>query len=580
MSDNAVKILGPDGNPVVRPRRQRISGLSGGSGSFGGPPYDAADIYGQHLGAWQPYLWSPDGELNMYRDRIVSRVRDLVRNDGWASGTVTRILDSAIGPLLHPVPKPDHRYLCRYTGNSKFDHVWAKEFSRALEASWREWAVTDTAHYCDAQRQLSFSSLMKLAFRHKIVDGDALCQLQWIPERIGRGRAKYATAIQLIDPDRLSNPQLRFDQMWTRGGVEIDEYGAAKGYWIRRAHQGDWFNAAKSQIWDLIPKETDWGRPIIVHDFDPDRASQHRGGVGIFTPVLQRLRMLIKYDGTELDSAIINAIFAAYIESPFDKDLVQSALDDDERVIPAFQADRAAFHDQHRMMLGNARIPILYPGEAIKAVAATRPVSNFKEFESSMLRNVAAGAGVCAEQISGDWAAMNYSSARSALLEAWKTLYRRRQEFNGRFSANIRIAHMEEAFETDPFISDTLPTGGEVPSFIECRGAYARCSWMGPGRGWIDPVAEKQGAILGMQAGLSTLEQECAEQGQDYEEVLEQRRYEVQLFEEYGLNPPEWSGHQTSMEDPASGGKGAQRPNKTAGGEKEEPGPKEKNITK
>jgi capsid protein len=38
------------------------------------------------LANWQPALWSPDNEINIYRDRIVSRMRDLVRNDGWASG--------------------------------------------------------------------------------------------------------------------------------------------------------------------------------------------------------------------------------------------------------------------------------------------------------------------------------------------------------------------------------------------------------------------------------------------------------------------------------------------------------------
>jgi hypothetical protein len=38
------------------------------------------------LANWQPALWSPDNEINIYRDRIVSRMRDLGRNDGWASG--------------------------------------------------------------------------------------------------------------------------------------------------------------------------------------------------------------------------------------------------------------------------------------------------------------------------------------------------------------------------------------------------------------------------------------------------------------------------------------------------------------
>lgn len=539
MSDGQVTIYGPDSRPV-KPSRARM--LAGGSGRFGGPPYDAADIYGQHMAAWSPMLWSPDGELNMYRDRIVSRVRDIVRNDGWASGSVTRILDNAVGPSLRPIAKPDYRFLAHVTGNKAFDHVWAKEYGRAVDANWRFWAVEDLGRYCDAARKLYFGEMMRVAFRHKLVDGDSLAVMLWLPDRVGRGRARYATAVQVVDPDRLSNPQLRFDQQTMRGGVEVDEFGAATAYYIRRAHAGDWFSAAESMTWDRIPRETAWGRPIVVHDFDSDRAGQHRGGAGIFAPVLQRLKMLVKYDGTELDAAIINAIFAAYVESPFDKELVTEALNDGEH-LNIYQQGRTEFHGESALMLGNTRIPCLYPGEKINTVMANRPSGNFQAFEGAVLRNVATGIGLSAQQVTNDWSDVNYSSARGALLEAWKTLHRRRHDFGQRFAAPIRACWLEEAHDVDE-----LPLPAGAPDFAEFRGAYARCRWMGPGRGWIDPVAEKQGSVIGMDAALSTLEDECAEQGLDYEEVLEQRRYELKLFDEYGIPRPQWAGHFTATE--------------------------------
>ena len=178
----------------------------------GNVPYDAADIYGAHMAEWRPYLWSPDGELNAYRDRIVSRVRDLVRNDGWASAAVTRTVDTVIGADFRPISKPAYAALRAMTGIKPFDHVWAEEFGQAAEAPWRRWS-NDPGRYCDAQRNLTVSQMFRLAFRHKIVDGDALAMLLWLPERVGTGRAQYATTVQVIDPDRLSNPQLRFDQM-------------------------------------------------------------------------------------------------------------------------------------------------------------------------------------------------------------------------------------------------------------------------------------------------------------------------------------------------------------------------------
>ena len=534
MSEGVV-LYGPDSKPIqTKPSRARA--LSGGSGRYTGPPYDAADLYGQHMAEWQPYLWSPDGELNQYRDRIVSRTRDLVKNDGWASGAVTRILDNAVGSNLRPIARPDHRFLAKFSGNSAFDDVWAKEYSSAVDANWRTWAVTDLGRYCDATRNMTFGQMMRVAFRHKLIDGDSLSVVQWIPDRVHLGGARYCTAIQLVDPDRLSNPQLRFDQMTMRGGVEIDRWGAAIAYHIRKAHAGDWFSAAESVTWERVPRETAWGRPIVVHDFDSDRASQHRGGAGIFSSVLQRLKMLTKYDGVELDAAIINAIFAAYIESPFDHDMMGEALEDEEK-LPFYQNQRKEFHNEKAITLGNSRIPILYPGEKINSVAANRPTGNFKEFEAAVLRNGASATGLSAQQFSNNWSDVNYSSARGALLEAWKTLHRRRHDFAEGFAAPLRSAWLEESHEIDD-----LPLPNNAPDYIACRGAYARCRWMGPGMGWIAPTEEAGAAIMRMDGALSTLEDECAAQGLEFEEVLEQRKYELGLFKKHGIPTPEWGG--------------------------------------
>ncbi|HEY8622691.1 MAG TPA: phage portal protein, partial [Casimicrobiaceae bacterium] len=428
------------------------------------------------MAAWSPMLWSPDAELNPHRDRIVSRSRDLVRNDGWASGATTRLLDNIVGENFRPVAKPDYRFLATYTGLKTFDHEWSKEYARAIEAHWRSWAE-DPGRFCDATRGSTFAQMMRVALRHKLIDGDVLAIIPWLPERVGLGRARYCTAIQLIDPDRLSNPQLQFDKQTMRGGVEIDSYGAAIAYHIRKAHAGDWFSAAQSLTWERIPRETRWGRPIVVHDYDHDRAGQHRGGAGVFAPIIQRMKMLVKYDGTELDAAIVNAIFGAYITSPFDRELVTESLDDGEK-LNVYQQSRAEFHRDNSLLLGEARLPIMYPGEEINAVDAKRPNSNFAAFESAVLRNCAAGLGLSAQQVSNDWSDVNFSSAKGALQEAWKTLRRRRHDFAVCFASPLRSAWLEESMEIDD-----LPLPAGAPAYIECRGAYSRCRWLGPGMG-------------------------------------------------------------------------------------------------
>lgn len=546
-----VRIMNADGSRMEPTRemiesvsrlgpKKRAMALAGGSNT----PYDAADLYGSHLQNWRPYLWSPDGELNVDRDRIVSRVRDLTRNDGWAAGTVTSLLDNAIGANFRPVAKPDWRTLARVTGIKAFDAVWARDYARAVESCWRNWGESP-GKWCDTTRNQTMSQMQYLGFRHYLVDGDALAIAHWLPERVGFGRADYATALQMVDPDRLSNPQLRFDSNAMRGGVEVDEWGAAAAYHIRRAHAGDWFSAAESLIWDRIPRETSWGRPIVIHHYDLDRAGQHRGGAGVLTPVIQRLKMLIKYDGTELDAAIVNAIFSAYIESPFDHEMVGSMLGgDDGGALGTYQESRLDFHQKTKVGIGGVVMPTLYPGEKIGTVNAARPTSNFADFESAVLRNVAAGAGTAYEHISRDFSKANYSSYRGAMIEVWKTMSRRRTNFGKGFSGQAFSAALEEFHE----VAD-LPLPAGAPEYAECRGAYANAEWVGPGRGYVDPVKEAQAAVLRIEAGLSTIEIECAEQGRDWVDIAASRKAEIDEYTELELKLPSWAEVQATYDD-------------------------------
>lgn len=210
--------------------------------------------------------------------------------------------------------------------------------------------------------------------------------------------------------------------------------------------------------------------------------------------------MLTKYDQTELEAAILNAVFGAYVTSPYDPRLFEDGLRQDD--VLAYQDMRTDFHNDHRISLhGGAKMPILPPGETITTVDASRPNSNFAAFESAVLRNCAAATGISTQQLTQDWSDVNYSSARAAMLEAWKTLTRRRDDFAAGFAQPILSCFIEELHSLGEV---PLPAG--APDFLEARAEYVRAKWMGPGRGWVDPVAEKKGAILGLEAGMSTLE--------------------------------------------------------------------------
>jgi lambda family phage portal protein len=379
--------------PPQATKRARIMAMVGRDGAA----YDAASYSSAETRDWNTWLTSPDVEQNLYRDTIVARIRDLVRNDGWASGAITTITDSVIGGDFRLVAKPDWRQLAMMYPGVKFDRAWADEFGNAAEALWRGWAY-DPGRWCDGARHLTVPQLFALAFRQELIDGDALAVLLWLPERQQPGRARYCTALQLIDADRLSNPHLTIDTIDRRGGVEIDQYGAAQAYHIRRAHMGDWFQAANSVIWDRLQRETPWGRPVVVHHYIPDRPAQHRGAGGIFRPVLARMRMLAKFDQVELQAAVINAVFAAYIESPYDQTMVAEALGGDE--IGNYQMLRSEYHRETDLRIGDARMPKLFPGEKVVAVDSKRPSTSYAPFEGAVLRHLAAATGTSYTHIS------------------------------------------------------------------------------------------------------------------------------------------------------------------------------------
>lgn len=540
MTDKA--ILDPRGEPIpaktidtVRKGGRIRAGLNGSAAQFF--PYDAAQWQTAEMGEWFPGIRSPDSEINIYRDRMVARQRDLVRNDGWVAGSVDRIVDNTIGSQYRLMAKPDYRALRALYPNAKFDEQWASEYQRLAEALWRVYSE-DLGRYNDVSRQLTVAQQFRLALRHKLIDGESLMLSYWLPDRIAIGKARFATAYLVIDPDRLSNPMQMVDTKYFRSGVEIDDEGAPIAYHVRRAHQNDWYNAVESMEWERIEREDFDGWQRVIHDFDRGRAGQSRG-VSVFAPVLGRLKMLARYYGVELQAATIASVFGTYVTSPYDEVMVQDALETENASFGWYQQFRSDWSERKPAMLDGARIPALAPGEKIETVSAERPTSNFSPFTHEMLRSLAAVLGVSAEQITQDYSETNYSSARAAIVEAEKTFNRRASDFMINTATGVYAGVLHEAHERG-LMDDVLPRN--APPFIEARTSYARSRFLGAAKGWVDPTAERQGAILGLDAGFSTLEEECAAQGMDWEENIEQRKREVARFAEAGLPLPQWAG--------------------------------------
>jgi len=186
----------------------------------------------------------------------------------------------------------------------------------------------------------------------------------------------------------------------------------------------------------------------------------------------------------------------------------------------------AARSDWKVRLQGGAIIPV-FPGDKVSAFTPSRPNSGYGQFVENVLRHIGTGLNIPFELLMKDFSKTNYSSARAALMEAWRYFMGRRQWLATYWARPVYELWLEEAINKGLI---------EAPNFYGNKALWTRCKWIGPGRGWIDPVKEAKASQLRLETGLSTLEDECATQGLDWEEVLEQRAREQSKMRELGLS--------------------------------------------
>jgi lambda family phage portal protein len=490
------------------------SGYGYGTYGYRDTPYTGASWIRKQLSNWLPIRAAADAELLSDQGTLVARSRDLDRNTGIAAGAIQTTLDNVVGSNLRLSCWPDYRALNQTP-------EWAEAWGRSVESLWKTWADTTAV---DVANKLTFTGMTTLVFRSVLQNGEALALPLWMDRP---DLSRFKTCVQLVDPDRLSNPGNMTPTLCLRGGVEMDNYGRPLAYHVRKI--STWpamFFPAIGGIageWECIPATTDWGRKRILHVYTQDRVDQTRGKP-ILAPVIEQFRMLDAYQRAELASAIVNALVAGVIETPLDPGTLAEMVGGDPN-------GYLAAKNEYRVQLeGGSFIP-LYPGDKMTPFAPDRPAPQFAAFSEFVLRQIGVSMGLPYEQLMKDYSKTNYSSARAALLESWRYFTTRRSWLTTYWAQPVYELWFEEAVNLGLI---------EAPDYYNLRTFYTRAKWIGPGRGWIDPVKEAEAAQIRMSSGISTLEAECAEQGLDYNDVIDQRRIEKQRLQEAGLwvEPP------------------------------------------
>lgn len=454
------------------------------------------------LGAWVPPAGSADSDLLDELGTITPRARDLVRNNPIASGAVVTLKDNVIGHQMRLSAQPKSRLL-------GWDKDTASEWSNNTEDQYSTWADTTE---CDAARTQTMLGLTLQAFTGAMVNGDSFGLVMWLPRADGR----WATRIQTIEADRVATPPWLMHDKTIKGGVKVDDFNAPEGYWIQKQHPGDnlLLHTAGKENWEYVTAFTPWGTRRVIHLFEKERSGLSRGK-SIFTAVMREFKMLGEYLGYELQASMLNAMIARMIKTDMSPDAVAevfgSEMGDDSYYATASKSIN------NRKMKGGT-FQVIPAGFVMDDSAPVRPNAAFSEFVESIDRVIAAGLNIPYELLLKDFSKTNYSSARAALIEAWRFFHSKRRWLQDQWVNPIYEIWMEEAVDLGRV---------DAPDFYQNKFAYCSCRWVFSGRGSIDPVKDAKAAELRLKMSHSTQQKECAELGEDYEDIQNQRGREL-----------------------------------------------------
>lgn len=484
----------------------------------GGGAYEAASRFDRAMALWQPGLGSADLDTILDQPFVEARARDSFRNDAYVASSATIHKDGIVGDLFMLNAKPSGKIL-------GLDENWEKEFQEEVETKFTLWAESPE-RWIDASRMNTFTSMVRLVVGIFAVSTEVLATVEWM--RDGR---PYNTAIQMVDVDRLSTPMGMWNNEFMRGGVERDAYGAPIAYHIRTRHPADFGMFSIVPSWKRVPIRKPWGRLQVIHVIEQLRADQSRG-ISAMVSALKEIRITKKFRDVVLQNAVLNATYAATIESDLPADSVFTALGggnvgevEVRNAIEHFASGfLGAIHEYaggaKNMAIDGVKVPHLFPGTKLKLNPAGPGGPLGGEFEQSLLRYIASALDVSYEQLSKDYSQTNYSSVRAAMNETAKHFKARKKMVADRFASSVYRLWLEEAINKGDITS--MPK--VRPSFYEGLNAdaYTACDWIGAGRGQIDELKETQAAIQRILFGLSTWEDELGRFGKDWRKVFAQ----------------------------------------------------------
>jgi len=406
---------------------------------------------------WHAASTSANTENRQAITILRNRSRDLVRNNPYANRAVTLIANNVIGKGIIPyITNPNE------TAQTSFQELW------------KAWA---NSKECDFDGILTFPGIQNLVVKSMAESGEVL-----IRKRISTEFDTIPLRLQVLESDFIVSSEFSVNEKNGNQivqGIEFDSLGKRIAYHLYENHPGNsGFDLSNSFRTIRVPAEE------IIHLFRTDRPGQIRG-VPWLSSIMLRLKDFDEFEDAQLVRQKIAAAWSVFItDLQGDDDLSeQERVDLGEKVEPGL-------------------IELLPPGRDVR-FASPPGVSNYKEYTTTVLHAIAAGAGISYEALTGDLSEVNFSSARMGWLE---------------FQRNI------DSWRTsivNPCLNDTtfkwFLNSSELLGF---KPAETKAEWTSPKREMIDPTKEIPAKIKAIRAGIEPLSDVIRQNGGNVEDKL------------------------------------------------------------
>jgi lambda family phage portal protein len=486
-------ILGPaaGAGPGSQPVRAKAP-LTGG-----GYP-GVSQTAGQFAGTMQNWITRRLNRFSEEKEReiVTTRAEDLVVNDPHAASVVDSMSMNVIGTGLIPQATPHQDVL-----------GWTDEETRDFQVQ-AEWEFSIWTREADAGGRMPFWLMQFLTTYSTLVHGEYLR----VPVVLDTPHRTYSMALQCLHPSRLCTPRDLISSPRVRDGVQLTSYGAPAHYLIANPQNN--FSARSvstlsSGEYAVVPA---WigHRPGCFHGFVQKHEEQVRG-ISALAPGMKSFRDLHDYLDFEVVGAIVASSFPVWIETA-----------------DPYGAAQGQQNSSGYKQISAGGIYYGKSGEKPHVLSPNRPGNTFPDFVERIIRTMGASVGLPYEVIAKDFSKTNYSSARAALLEAWRVFGFYQKWQVDMFCQPVWEMVMEEAWLRGRI---RIPRGMD---FYKNRQAICRARWIPPKRGHVDPLKEMQANIKGLQEDIVTLSEVAAEMGGDWESKIRQRGREREMQMENG----------------------------------------------